>query len=160
MSHIREVMREDAELRRDNELPTNEVTSFDCRFIEIAKKNEDMVVSPIYRWTESDVWAYIRENNLPYNPLYDMGYARVGCIGCPMGDYKGQMKEFDQYPKYKDLYIHAFDRMLEKIKSVGERKPLRWQTGQDVFDWWIKRWQNETKGQLTIDEVFGNGKDK
>ena len=30
-------------------------------------------VNPIYDWNQQEVWKYIRENELPYNPLYDMG---------------------------------------------------------------------------------------
>ena len=35
-------------------------------------------VNPIYDWNEHEVWRYIEENGLPYNPLYDLGYRRVG----------------------------------------------------------------------------------
>jgi phosphoadenosine phosphosulfate reductase len=41
-------------------------------------------VNPIYDWNEWEVWTYIKENNLPYNPLYDMGYRRIGCWCCPI----------------------------------------------------------------------------
>jgi len=40
-------------------------------------------VSPIKDWTALDVWLYIMLANLPYNPLYDRGYSRVGCWLCP-----------------------------------------------------------------------------
>lgn len=39
-------------------------------------------VSPILDWTSDDVWAYIRANNLPYNPLHDKGYPSIGCAPC------------------------------------------------------------------------------
>lgn len=38
---------------------------------------------PIFTWTESDVWDYIRFRELPYPSLYDEGFNRVGCIICP-----------------------------------------------------------------------------
>jgi len=41
-------------------------------------------VNPIYDWNQHEVWKYIKENNLPYNPLYDMGYRRIGCWCCPL----------------------------------------------------------------------------
>jgi phosphoadenosine phosphosulfate reductase len=41
-------------------------------------------VNPIYDWSEWDVWSYIIEEKLPYNPLYDMGYRRIGCWCCPL----------------------------------------------------------------------------
>ncbi|MEM2001472.1 MAG: phosphoadenosine phosphosulfate reductase family protein [Candidatus Methanomethylicaceae archaeon] len=43
-----------------------------------------MRVNPIYDWNDQEVWKYIEENKLPYNPLYDMGYRRVGCWCCPL----------------------------------------------------------------------------
>lgn len=41
-------------------------------------------INPIYDWNQWEVWDYIRENNLPYNPLYDKGYRRIGCWCCPL----------------------------------------------------------------------------
>lgn len=45
-------------------------------------KYKSWVCHPIWNWTTEDVWAYIRENNLPYNKLYDNGAVRVGCVPC------------------------------------------------------------------------------
>lgn len=39
-------------------------------------------VNPLVRWTEDDVWAYINENDVIYNPLHDRGYPSVGCAPC------------------------------------------------------------------------------
>jgi len=41
-------------------------------------------VNPIYDWNYWEVWKYIKQNELPYNPLYDMGYRRIGCWCCPL----------------------------------------------------------------------------
>ena len=38
--------------------------------------------NPLATWTEADVWAYIAEHDLPYNPLHDQGYASIGCTHC------------------------------------------------------------------------------
>jgi phosphoadenosine phosphosulfate reductase len=38
--------------------------------------------NPVANWTRRDVWAYLRANNLPHNPLYDLGYASIGCAPC------------------------------------------------------------------------------
>ena len=34
--------------------------------------------NPLADWTDDDCWAYIRERELPYNPLHDRGYASIG----------------------------------------------------------------------------------
>ncbi|MGH8757764.1 MAG: phosphoadenosine phosphosulfate reductase family protein, partial [Burkholderiales bacterium] len=36
----------------------------------------------LYDWTEKEVWAYVRANNVPYNALHDQGYASIGCAPC------------------------------------------------------------------------------
>lgn len=38
--------------------------------------------NPIASWTSDDVWRYIRENDVPYNPLHDRNYPSIGCEHC------------------------------------------------------------------------------
>jgi phosphoadenosine phosphosulfate reductase len=39
-------------------------------------------VHPLADWDEKRVWAYITVNEIPYNPLHDVGYRSIGCIPC------------------------------------------------------------------------------
>jgi phosphoadenosine phosphosulfate reductase len=39
-------------------------------------------VHPLADWDEKRVWAYIHVNEIPYNPLHDVGYRSIGCIPC------------------------------------------------------------------------------
>jgi len=39
-------------------------------------------VNPLADWSEKDLWRYIHEHQLPYNPLHDQGYASIGCAPC------------------------------------------------------------------------------
>lgn len=39
-------------------------------------------IQPLADWSESDVWNYIVGNDIPYNPLHDVGYRSIGCIPC------------------------------------------------------------------------------
>ncbi|MGH9823125.1 MAG: phosphoadenylyl-sulfate reductase, partial [Blastocatellia bacterium] len=45
-------------------------------------------VNPLVGWTRREVWKYILQNGVPYNPLYDRGYASIGCLHCtrPVSD--------------------------------------------------------------------------
>ena len=51
------------------------------------KKFKLWKLNPLADWTERDVWNYIREHHLPYNPLHDHGYPSIGCTHCtqPVG---------------------------------------------------------------------------
>jgi phosphoadenosine phosphosulfate reductase len=54
--------------------------------------------NPLADWTEKDLWRYILEHDLPYNPLHDQGYASIGCAPCTLpgsgreGRWAGQDK--------------------------------------------------------------------
>lgn len=89
------------------------------------------VLNPIIDWTTDEVWEFIKEYNVRYCCLYDEGYKRLGCIGCPMSSVKFREKEFNRYPKYKDNYIRAFQKMVDNNDT-------RWETGEEVFKWWMK----------------------
>ena len=124
--------------------------AWDCTLIKKMKENDDTIVNPIYEWSDMDIWDYIRQEGLKVNPLYDRGYKRVGCIGCPLAGYRQIKKEFSDYPKFKQLYINAFDRMLKAREEKG--KDGAWKTGEEVFDWWIGESQHSVKGQLSLFE--------
>ena len=38
--------------------------------------------NPLADWTEQQVWAYLRANDVPYNMLHDRGFASIGCAPC------------------------------------------------------------------------------
>lgn len=46
------------------------------------KKFDLVKISPLANWTKRDVWKYIRVNDVPYNPLHDLGYPSIGCEPC------------------------------------------------------------------------------
>jgi phosphoadenylyl-sulfate reductase (thioredoxin) len=39
-------------------------------------------IAPLATWSKDQVWAYIRENDLPYHSLYERGYTSIGCAPC------------------------------------------------------------------------------
>ena len=39
-------------------------------------------INPVASWSRPDTWEYLRANDLPHNPLYDLGYASIGCAPC------------------------------------------------------------------------------
>jgi len=119
------------------------------KLIERCELKSKTVVNPIIDWTHHDVWEYIRAEKIKYNPLYDCGYIRVGCIGCPMAAKK-RYKEFADFPTYKRAYIRAFDQMLINIPNDGV--VAGWKTGEDVFLWWME--DKNIEGQMNLED-FG-----
>lgn len=120
------------------------------RMNEHCMQKKKMVVNPIIDWKDSDVWEYINSENIPTCELYQWGYYRVGCIGCPMAGKK-RYKAFADFPKYKNLYIHAFDRMVKERKSRG--LPCQWKNGNDAFLWWMD--DENIEGQMDIFDFIG-----
>jgi phosphoadenosine phosphosulfate reductase len=47
-------------------------------------------VNPVANWTRRDTWAYLTEHELPHNPLYDLGYASIGCAPCTRMQLPGE----------------------------------------------------------------------
>lgn len=94
-------------------------------------------VNPIIDWTDDDIWGYAKSEKLCLNPLYDCGFKRVGCIGCPMAGSRGRAKEFTAFPKYRYMYLLAFARMLDARKAEGYSTSA-WQSPIDVYHWWME----------------------
>jgi phosphoadenosine phosphosulfate reductase len=53
-----------------------------ARKIEWDEKFGLIKVNPIVDWSSQDVWQYIRDHNVPYNPLHDRNYPSIGCTHC------------------------------------------------------------------------------
>ena len=62
---------------------------------------------------------------------------------------KKRYNEFRRYPKYEQLYLHAFDRMLEARRAADMND--KWQAARDVFRWWLE--EDYTQYELS-DEVW------
>lgn len=39
-------------------------------------------INPLATWTDADIWGYIDEHHIIYNPLIDQGYLSIGCMPC------------------------------------------------------------------------------
>lgn len=81
------------------------------------------ICNPIIDWTDEDVWHFIKGKNLPYCELYDKGWSRLGCLGCPLAGEENQRRDFEAYPRFKEQYIRTFQKMLDKDRGgvVSER---------------------------------------
>lgn len=58
------------------------ITRLQLQPVEWDEANQLIKVHPLYDWSESDVWEYIRKHNVPYNELHDKGFPSIGCQPC------------------------------------------------------------------------------
>lgn len=108
------------------------------RAVEHCFRTTSTMINPILDWTEDDVWEFLHHYGCQGNPLYQCGFSRIGCIGCPLVGKKHQVRDFKRYPKYYEAYIRAFDRMVKALEEKGNKKIFSWTDGEAVMKWWLK----------------------
>lgn len=117
------------------------------QWLEDCYRSHKTMLNPIVDWTDDDVWEFLHHYGIETNPLYECGFKRIGCVGCPLATKNNRLLEFARYPKYKDRYIRAFDRMLIARRENG--LPTEWKSGEEVF----ARWMDEDINQLSFDDL-------
>lgn len=80
-------------------------------------------LNPIIDWTDAEVWEFHKAFSVPHCSLYDQGYKRIGCIGCPMKSEKLRVIDFQRYPWFREKMIKVIKR-TEKL-SPSDDKQLR-----------------------------------
>ncbi|MDL2287982.1 phosphoadenosine phosphosulfate reductase family protein [Oscillospiraceae bacterium OttesenSCG-928-F05] len=103
------------------------------------------VLNPIVDWTDNDVWSFIHHFSYPYLRLYDEGFKRLGCIGCPMGGCRNMQREFARYPLHYKKYLEAFEKMIDARKERGYGLNF-FENPMAVMHWYM--YGNQVKKQL------------
>lgn len=107
------------------------------RTIELIEENEHrcikgkdkLMIYPLLRWTESDVWQFLHEQGLPTNPCYNQT-GRVGCMFCPFSG-KGQIEYYEtQYPKFKERLLQSLTVYWERYDEHELESP------EQYYEWW------------------------
>jgi phosphoadenosine phosphosulfate reductase len=92
-------------LRRDQSITRTavELVSWDAEF-GIYK------ICPLYDWSEQQVWDYIRNHNIPYNALHDLGFPSIGCEPCTRAVQPGEDIRSGRWwwesPEHKECGLH------------------------------------------------------
>lgn len=118
------------------------------RMFETCELKGKHILNPIIDWLSEDVWEYLDGNGIAHCRLYDEGFKRIGCIGCPMSREKGMLRDFARWPKYYAAYMRAFDRMLTARRESG-LACKQWPDAQAVMDWWVYG-KKPNKGQNDV----------
>lgn len=124
----------DYAITKQGGLVLNDDNDISRRMVEHCYRTTSAMINPIVDWTDEEVWEFLHYYGCKSNPLYECGRKRIGCIGCPMQGFKGMKSDFEKYPKYRDNYIKAFDRML---LNMPDKSNVTWQSGLDVYKWWV-----------------------
>ena len=97
------------------------------------------VVNPIIDWDTTDVWAHIRERGVRYCDLYDEGWHRLGCVGCP--ENRQVAKSMERWPKIWAAWKRAAQRWWDSREETRAG-----QTFEDFWTTWCNRdgsWKRE-----------------
>ena len=131
----------DYELNKHGNVILNNDNAESRELVEFCYRNRKTLVNPIINWTEEDVWEFLNSNGIEHCCLYDKGYRRLGCIGCPMNT--AAAADLEKYPKYKAAYLRAFNRMIENNRKNGIKMNENWKTAEGVMRWWLKQDEEE-----------------
>lgn len=140
---------------------------------------ETLLVSPIIDWTEQDVWTFLRAVGAEHCELYDQGFTRIGCLGCPMSSPRQKQLENKRWPHVKRGWIQAIKAIrgrwgvfqheytatnsaaaLSSRATTGGTSPraeeLEQEIAENIYDWWIsgmgyERWYAQRFLQRRID---------
>ena len=88
------------------------VTRTVIKKVEIDKAHGSIVkVNALADWTEKQVWAYIKENNVPCNTLHDQNYPSIGCAPCTRAIEPGEDVRAGRWwwetPEQKECGLHS-----------------------------------------------------
>ncbi len=104
--------------------------------------NGNPTICPIVYWSDDRLWEFIRAYEVPYCILYDQGFKRIGCVGCPLASAENQDKEFARWPNYERNWKRAIIANWEKWKDMpntktgGPRYHAKFKTGEEFWEWW------------------------
>lgn len=119
-------------------------------------------VHPIFYWGSDDVWAFIQQYHVPYCELYDQGWHRIGCVGCPLSR-RSRERDFARWPRIEAGWQRAFRRLWQsRVASFAARGEVwpgvaRWGTWEGMWSWWLAdRVPDRELVVLAQGELFGD----
>lgn len=99
---------------------------------------DKILVSPIIWWTERDVWEFLNANGIPHCKLYDEGSRRIGCLCCPMFNYRQKSIDIREYPHVKRGWLKAIQWLIDNgyvnRNFQDAETGLRWWISDKSFD--------------------------
>lgn len=107
---------------------------------------ESLLISPIIYWTEKDIWEFLNDVvRVPHCSLYDEGWHRIGCIGCPMSSHRQKMIENKRYPHIKRGWV----KTIKAIRRSGYSEKNTSDETSASTESSLKRYKNGNKRRNT-----------
>jgi len=107
-----------------------------------------MTVFPVLHWSSDELWAYLLDNGVPYSHLYDEGFHRLGCVGCPMIGAAQLEIEFSRWPIFREKWRAGIYAQWARYHGTmaGRGGKIWWaddhfSTVEEMWDWWVSRKQ-------------------
>jgi phosphoadenosine phosphosulfate reductase len=86
------------------------VTRENMQVVEWDAGNNMLKINPLIDWTEEQTWDYIKEHNIPVNPLHKKGFASIGCQPCTRAIEPGEDVRAGRWwwenPETKECGLH------------------------------------------------------
>lgn len=130
--------------------------------VEYCYSKKKTTINPIIDWEEEDVWDFLNNvAKVPHCKLYDEGFSRIGCVGCPLAGDEGMIRDFQRWPQYRNLYIKAFEKMIDEhpgqikvlVDDTKYDKCDRRSKGEKYLDYWLWLCSRDQDGR-DMKEVF------
>jgi phosphoadenosine phosphosulfate reductase len=76
-------------------------------------------LNPMANWKREDIWKYIQEFKIPYNPLHDQGYRSIGCQPCTSKSAGGENERAGRWTGFNKVEcgIHTFMARKAEAKN-------------------------------------------
>ena len=116
------------------------------KMVTCVNGKDKILVSPILYWTAREVWQFLNSNNIPHCKLYDEGYKRIGCILCPMSNYKQKLKDSQRFPHVRRKWIQTIQKLIDAGYITRN-----FTDAEFGFNWWIS---DKGFDQYYADEVL------
>lgn len=88
--------------------------------VEVDQDHGLFKVNPLWNWDDSQVWSYVKQNHVIYNPLHDQGFPSIGCQPCTRAVDPGQDSRAGRWWWEQDLQkecgLHVVDGKLTRKK--------------------------------------------
>lgn len=97
-------------LRRQQSDTRSAIQHVERYVFDEATGREIVKLNPMAEWTQTQVWEYIREHRIPFNPLMSQGYRSIGCWPCTRKVAEGENERAGRWTGFNkaECGIHTF----------------------------------------------------